>query len=151
MNRVGHPLDSSTLYGPVHNQLAVDNYTATIQEALKLGGKVEVGGKRMLERSGFFVEPTIITNLPHDSPVVLRETFAPIVFVVKAKNLDQAIEWNNEVAHGLSSSLFTNNISSIFKWISENGSDCGIANVNTSPSGNTLLLSFHYLLIQKIS
>jgi len=134
LSRVGHPLDASTLYGPVHNQLAVDNYTNTIDEAVKLGGKIEIGGN-VIDRPGFFVEPTIITDLPHNSPVILRETFAPIVYVLKAKSLEQAIEWNNEVDQGLSSALFTNNIGSTFKWITENGSDCGIVNINTSPSG----------------
>lgn len=114
--------------------MAVDNYKNTIDEAVKLGGKVEVGGS-IIERPGFYVEPTIITNLPHDSPVIKKETFAPIVYVLKAKNLEQAIEWNNEVDHGLSSALFTKNLGSTFKWITENGSDCGIVNINTSPSG----------------
>lgn len=134
LNRVGHPLDPSTLYGPVHNQLAVDNFANTIQEALKLGGKIEVGGN-VIDRPGFFVEPTIVSNLPHNSAVILRETFAPIVYVLKTKSLEQAIEWNNEVDQGLSSALFTNNIGSMFNWITENGSDCGIVNINTSPSG----------------
>lgn len=125
----------STLYGPLHNKLAVDNYTKAIEEVQKLGGKVEVGGN-VIDRPGFFVEPTIVTNLPHDSPVIMRETFAPIVYVLKTKSLEQAIEWNNEVDQGLSSALFTNNIGSTFKWITENGSDCGIVNINTSPSGN---------------
>jgi aldehyde dehydrogenase family 7 protein A1 len=135
MKRVGHPLEASTLYGPLHNQLAVDNYKATIDEAIKLGGKIETGGN-LIERPGFFVEPTIVTGLPHDSPVIKKETFAPIVYVLKAKNLEQAIEWNNEVEQGLSSALFTKNIGSTFKWITESGSDCGIVNINTSPSGN---------------
>ena len=135
MKRVGHPLDASTLYGPLHNGLAVDNFKQAIQEAVAQGGKVEVGGN-VIDRPGFFVEPTIISNLPHDSPVIMRETFAPIVYVLKTKSLEQAIEWNNEVDQGLSSALFTNNIGSTFKWITENGSDCGIVNINTSPSGN---------------
>lgn len=118
----------------MHSQQAVENYKNTIEEALKLGGKVEVGGN-VIERPGNFVEPTIISNLPHDSAVIKRETFAPIVYVLKSKNLEQAIEWNNDVDQGLSSALFTNNIGSTFKWISENGSDCGIVNINTSPSG----------------
>lgn len=67
MKRVGHPLDSATLYGPLHNQLAVDNYTNVLKEASTLGGTIEVGGK-VIDRAGFFVEPTIVTNLPHDSP-----------------------------------------------------------------------------------
>jgi acyl-CoA reductase-like NAD-dependent aldehyde dehydrogenase len=65
----------------------------------------------------------------------MRETFALIVYVLKTKSLEQAIDWNNEVDQGLSSALFTKNIGSTFKWITVNGSDCGIVNINTSPSG----------------
>ena len=101
---------------------------------MKEGGKVEVGGNS-IERSGFFVEPTIVSNLPHNSPIIMRETFAPIVYVLKTKSLEQAIEWNNEVDQGLSSALFTKKIGETFKCITENGSDCGIVNINTSPSG----------------
>jgi len=64
---------------------------------------------------GFFVEPTIVTGLSHDASVVHKETFAPIVYVLKAESLDQAIMWNNEVHQGLSSSLFTAGLDSIFK------------------------------------
>ncbi|XP_052867040.1 putative aldehyde dehydrogenase family 7 member A1 homolog isoform X2 [Anopheles cruzii] len=134
LQRVGHPLDSATLYGPLHNRRAVDGYRATVQEAVQQGGVVECGG-RVLERAGCFVEPTIISGLAHNAPVVLRETFAPIVYLFKARNLAEAIEWNNEVDQGLSSALFTSNIQSAFQWIGENGSDCGIVNINTSPSG----------------
>jgi len=81
------------------------------------------------------VEPTIITGLAHDAPVVLRETFAPIVYILKCKSVDEAMEWNNEVEQGLSSSLFTQNIGNIFKWIGPLGSDCGIVNVNIPTSG----------------
>uniref|UniRef100_A0A182Q1Z7 aldehyde dehydrogenase (NAD(+)) n=1 Tax=Anopheles farauti TaxID=69004 RepID=A0A182Q1Z7_9DIPT len=134
LQRVGHPLEQATLYGPLHNQQAVQNYLDAVKEAVALGGKVECGGK-IIERPGFFVEPTIISNLPHDAPVVKRETFAPIVYVFKAKDLNEAIAWNNEVDQGLSSALFTNNVQSAFQGIGENGSDCGIVNINTSPSG----------------
>lgn len=114
LKRAGHPLDSSTLYGPLHNQLGVNEYKQTIAEAIEQGGKVECGGK-VIDRPGFFVEPTIITNLPHDAEVIQKETFAPIVYVLKAESLNQAIEWNNEVKQGLSSALFSTNISSVFK------------------------------------
>lgn len=134
LKRMGHPLCSSTLYGPLHNQQAVENYLKTIEDVKKQGGNIEIGGN-LIERPGFFVEPTIVTGLSHDSAVVHRETFAPIVYVLKAKSLDEAIEWNNEVDHGLSSALFTKNVGSTFQWICENGSDCGIVNINTSPSG----------------
>lgn len=114
LKRVGHPLESSTLYGPLHNQIAVNNYKNTIAEAVQQGGVIECGGKE-IDREGFFVEPTIISNLPHDAEVIRRETFAPIVYVLKAESLDQAIEWNNEVNQGLSSALFSTNLTSVFK------------------------------------
>lgn len=88
-----------------------------------------------MNREGNFVEPTIVTGLPHDSPVVHRETFAPIVYLLKCKSLEEGIAWNNEVEQGLSSSLFTKNVEHVFKWIGPKGSDCGIINVNIPTSG----------------
>lgn len=114
LNRIGHPLDSNTLYGPLHNQQAVESYKSTIAEAIKQGGTIECGGN-VISRSGFFVEPTIVSNLPHDAEIIQTETFAPIVYVLKAKSLDEAIKWNNEVKQGLSSALFTQNLSSVFQ------------------------------------
>jgi len=134
LTRHGDPLDDGTLYGPMHSQVGVDGYKKTLEEAVKLGGKIEFGGK-VIEREGLFVEPTIISGLPHDSPVVLRETFAPIVYLLKCNSLDEAIEWNNEVEQGLSSSLFTKNLGDVFKWMGPFGSDCGIVNVNIPTSG----------------
>lgn len=93
----------------------MNNYKNTIAEALEQGGVVECGGKEIDKDGGFFVEPTIITNLPHDAEIIQKETFAPIVYVLKAESLDQAIEWNNEVKQGLSSAIFTKNVSSVFK------------------------------------
>ena len=114
MNRIGDPLDDGTLYGPMHSKLGVEGYKKSVEEAIATGGKIEYGGK-VIEREGHYVEPTIVTGLAHDAPVVLRETFAPIVYVLKCKNVEEAIEWNNEVEQGLSSSLFTQNIGNIFK------------------------------------
>lgn len=114
LSRVGPALDEKTLYGPVHNQAAIDNYLSAIAQAQKEGGSVLVGGK-VIDRPGFFVEPTIITGLSHDAAIVKKETFAPIVYVFKAKSLDQAIEWNNEVDQGLSSAVFTRDVTSVFK------------------------------------
>ena len=114
VSRIGDPLEEGTLYGPLHGKVGVEGYQKTIEEALSLGGKIEYGGK-VIEREGNFVEPTIITGLPHDSPVVLRETFAPIVFVLKCGSIDEGIQWNNEVEAGLSSSLFTKNLGDVFK------------------------------------
>lgn len=102
LKRVGHPLESNTLYGPLHNQLAVNNYKNTIAEAVEQGGIIECGG-REIDGPGFFVEPTIISHLPHDAEVIQKETFAPIVYILKASSLKEAIAWNNEVKQGLSS------------------------------------------------
>jgi len=133
-SRIGDPLEEGTLYGPMHSQVGIEGYKKTIAEAVSLGGKIEFGGK-VVEREGNFVEPTIISGLAHDSPVVLRETFAPVVYVLKTSSLDEAIGWNNEVEQGLSSSLFTQKLGNVFKWIGPMGSDCGIVNVNIPTSG----------------
>ena len=114
MNKVGDPIDSGTLYGPLHSKTSVDLYKAALDEAVKAGGKIEFGGK-VIEREGNFVEPTIVTGLPHDAPVVQKETFAPIVYILKCKSVEEGIAWNNEVEQGLSSSLFTQDLGNIFK------------------------------------
>ena len=112
--RVGDPLDTNVLYGPLHTKQSVQTYLSVVNEAIKSGAKVEFGGK-VIEREGNFVEPTIIAGLTHDSPLVQKETFAPIVYALKFSDLDEAINWNNEVKQGLSSSLFTSNLNNIFK------------------------------------
>lgn len=134
ISKIGHQLDSNTLVGPVHSEANIKGYEQTIKEAVSLGGKIEFGGK-VIDREGYFVEPTIITGLPHDSPVIHRETFAPIVYVLKTESVEQAIEWNNEVDQGLSSALFTEDMGKAFKWIGAQGSDCGIVNINTTTNG----------------
>lgn len=131
---MGHQLDIKTLVGPVHSQQNIDHYNETIKEAISLGGKVVFGGKQ-IKSDGFYLEPTIITGLPHNASVVHRETFAPIVYILKTKSMAEAIEWNNEVEQGLSSAIFTENMSSAFKWIGPQGSDCGIVNINTTTNG----------------
>lgn len=132
--RIGDPLDGDTLYGPMHNKQGVQLYLAALEAAKAAGGKVEFGGK-VLDRPGNYVEPTIVTGVPHDAKVVHTETFAPIVYVMKTKSLDEAIEWNNEVKQGLSSSIFTRDVANVFKWLGPKGSDCGIVNVNIPTNG----------------
>ncbi|XP_030752334.1 alpha-aminoadipic semialdehyde dehydrogenase [Sitophilus oryzae] len=134
LNRIGDALEENTLIGPLHSQISLENYKKTINEIKKEGGTIELGGK-VLDRPGFFVEPTIVTGIAHDSKIVRNECFAPILYVLKARNVEEAIAWNNEVPQGLSSSIFTQNIPDIFKWIGEKGSDCGIVNVNIPTSG----------------
>lgn len=132
--RIGDPIEPGTLYGPMHTKQGVELYSKTIEEVKKSGGKVECGAK-VVEMPGNYVKPTIITGLSHDAEVVQRETFAPIVYVLKTSSVDEAIEWNNEVKQGLSSSLFTQNVGNIFKWLGPKGSDCGIVNVNIPTNG----------------
>ncbi|KAK3097064.1 hypothetical protein FSP39_006048 [Pinctada imbricata] len=132
--RIGDPLDDGTLYGPMHSQQGVDLYKKALEEVKAQGGKIECGGN-VIDRPGNFVEPTIVTGLAHDAPIVHKETFAPIVYAIKFKDLDDAFKWNNEVKQGLSSSLFTKDFSKLFKWIGPKGSDCGIVNVNIPTSG----------------
>jgi len=130
--KIGDPLVAGNLCGPLHTQTAVDMYSAAVSEAVQLGGKIEVGGN-VLE--GRYVEPTIITGLPHDSPLVMRETFAPILYVVPCESFEEAVSINNEVAQGLSSSIFTLNPEHIFRWIGPGGADSGVCNVNIPTSG----------------
>jgi len=134
-SRIGDPLESNTLIGPLHNKAGVVKYKTTVAEAIARGGKVAYGGKVLENREGNFVLPTIITGLKHDDEVVLRETFAPIAYAIKVKDFDEAIAVNNETVQGLSSSVFTKNLGNIFKWIGPKGSDCGIVNVNIGTSG----------------
>lgn len=136
--KVGNPLEEGIICGPLHTMAAVEAYEKTIAEAQQLGGKVEVGGSRVSDSEvggSHYVRPTIISGLAHDSPVVKRETFVPIVYAIKFNSLEQVFEYNNEVDQGLSSSLFTKDLGSIFKWIGPSGSDCGIVNVNIPTNG----------------
>ncbi|KAJ1918770.1 Alpha-aminoadipic semialdehyde dehydrogenase [Mycoemilia scoparia] len=132
--KVGNPLEDGILCGPLHTKAAVEAFQQGIKDVEAQGGKIIHGGKVLTELSGNYVEPTI-TSISHDAPVVHREIFAPILHTIKFQTLEQAIEWNNEVGQGLSSSLFTTNPSSIFEWIGPLGSDTGIVNVNIPTNG----------------
>jgi len=132
--KIGNPLEPGMLYGPMHSQAGVEAYKAALEEVKANGGVIEYGGT-VMERSGNYVDPIIVSGLPHDSPVIHRETFAPILYVLKTKSLDEGIAWNNEVKQGLSSSVFTQNIGNAFKWIGPKGSDCGLVNINIPTSG----------------
>ena len=131
--KIGNPLTSKTLMGPVIDQDAIDNYKIAISKAVKQGGKVLYGGN-VIDSDGFFVEPTII-KVKNNFSIVQNETFAPILYVIEYNNLDDAIKEQNDVKQGLSSSIFTNNIMNSEKFLSSYGSDCGIANVNIGTSG----------------
>jgi aldehyde dehydrogenase (NAD+) len=131
--RIGNPLDSDVLLGPLIDHVAVEAYRAAIDEIKKEGGEILYGG-RVLARPGFFVEPTIVRAQPH-WPIVQRETFAPILYVMTFRTLDEAIAIHNGVPQGLSSAMFTNNLRHGERFLSAAGSDCGIANINLGTSG----------------
>lgn len=134
--KVGNPLEDGIICGPLHTRESVNRYFAAIETSQKLGGVVAFGGSSVDSIGGKnYVKPTIITNLPHNAPIVHHETFAPIVYVMKFKTLDEVIAHNNEVDQGLSSSLFTRSVSNIFHWLGPKGSDCGIVNVNIPTNG----------------
>ena len=131
--KIGDPLEHETLMGPLVSQNAVDDYFTAIDKAKSNGGKILYGGNKKFEK-GTYVEPTII-EAENDWDVVQEETFAPILYVMKFKSLDEAIGMHNDVPQGLSSAIFTLNIKNAETFLSSVGSDCGIANVNIGTSG----------------
>jgi len=132
--RIGDPTDPATLMGPLTDQASVQRFLDAIERAKAAGGKVLTGGAR-LDRPGNFVLPTVINGVENSSEVVQTETFAPILYVMPFKTLDQAIEMQNAVPQGLSSSIFSERLKAAEQFLSAAGSDCGIANVNIGTSG----------------
>ncbi|MBI4817415.1 MAG: aldehyde dehydrogenase family protein [Deltaproteobacteria bacterium] len=130
---IGDPLDPKTLMGPLVNEGAVNDMMAALEQVKKQGGEIIYGGKR-LDRPGWFVEPTIVRAKP-DMPIVAEETFAPILYLMECKDVDEGIKIQNGVTQGLSSSIFTRSLQAAETFLSARGSDCGIANVNIGTSG----------------
>jgi aldehyde dehydrogenase (NAD+) len=131
--RIGDPLDSATLMGPLIDPGAVSRYTAAIAAAQAEGGQLLCGGK-VLQRPGNFVEPTII-RARADMRVAQTETFAPILYLLSFDTLEEALALQNSVPYGLSSAIFSDSVHSTERFLSAEGSDCGIANVNLGTSG----------------
>ena len=131
--KIGDPLNKDTLMGPVVNEQAVSDHFTAIEKAVANGGKVLCGGNRFSE-NGSFVEPTII-EAKNEWSIVQKETFTPILYVMKYDDLEDAIRMHNDVPQGLSSSMFTLNIKNAETFLSAVGSDCGIANINIGTSG----------------
>ncbi len=132
--RIGDPLDPATLMGPLIDATAVENFRRAIAEAMVAGGRIVCGGK-VRPGPGFWVEPTIIAGARNDWPLVQRETFAPILYIIAVDTLDEAIDANNGVRQGLSSAIFTADLRTGEAFVAATGSDCGIANVNLGTSG----------------
>ena len=132
--KIGDPTDAKNLMGPLNSRDAVNAYLGAVDKAKASGGKVETGGAA-IDGKGNFVLPTIVTGLTNDAAVVQTETFAPILYVMKFKTLEQALDAQNAVPQGLSSAIFTQNLKAAEAFLSASGSDCGIANVNIGTSG----------------
>jgi aldehyde dehydrogenase (NAD+) len=135
--RIGNPLDESNHVGPLIDQNAVEAYQKAIEAVSKEGGKMVVDAEVLIGKgyaSGCYVKPCIAEVEPHFS-IVKHETFAPILYIMKYSSIEEAIEIQNDVPQGLSSSIFTLNMREAELFLSANGSDCGIANVNIGTSG----------------
>ncbi|MFJ1267364.1 aldehyde dehydrogenase family protein [Legionella lytica] len=131
---IGDPLDSNNLMGPLIDKHAVEQFKKTIARVKEAGGKVVFGGEA-LNQSGSFVQPTLVCNVKNDWDIVQEETFAPILYVMSYRSLDEVIEMHNNVPQGLSSAMFTQNLMHAERFLSAWGSDCGIANINIGTSG----------------
>ena len=135
--RIGHPLDPNTLVGPLIDKGAVNDFTKAIEAARKEGGRVLYGGE-ILEGNGYesgtYVVPCLIEAENHYH-IVQEETFAPILYLMKYSTVEEAIAMQNDVPQGLSSSIFTRDLLEAEAFLSHEGSDCGIANVNIGTSG----------------
>lgn len=132
--RIGNPLEDGILMGPLVTKAAVEEMMAALEKAKEQGGKVIYGGRRLAEHGEQFVEPTIV-KMPSQTEIVHLETFAPILYLLEYKDIEEAIRLHNEVPQGLSSAIFTTNLRTAEKFLSHEGSDCGIANVNIGTSG----------------
>ncbi|HSD74871.1 MAG TPA: aldehyde dehydrogenase family protein [Steroidobacteraceae bacterium] len=131
--RIGDPLQPQTLMGPLIDKQAVARFESALAKVRETGGEVLCGG-RVLNRPGNFVEPAIV-RARNDWSIVQTETFGPILYLIPVRSLEEAIELHNQSAHGLSSSIFTDRLQHAERFLSAQGSDCGIANVNIGTSG----------------
>ena len=132
--KIGDPLDEETMMGPLVAPDSVQEYRDGLAEIKRQGGQVIYGGKVLEDRPGCFVEPAIVRSTP-TMQICQEEIFGPILHVFEVDTLAEAIEVNNGVSQGLTSSLFTTDLRSAERWLSAAGSDCGIANVNAGTSG----------------
>ncbi|HVY23235.1 MAG TPA: aldehyde dehydrogenase family protein [Steroidobacteraceae bacterium] len=134
--RIGDPLMPATLVGPLIDRNAFDAMQTALQQAQQQGGTLW-GGERLLMDQfphAYYVRPAIV-SMPQQTEIVRHETFAPILYVMKYREITEAIAINNDVPQGLSSAIFTNDVREAELFMSSTGSDCGIANVNIGTSG----------------
>jgi aldehyde dehydrogenase (NAD+) len=133
---VGNPLDGGVLVGPLIDSLACEKMQHALADACLQGGRVHGGERMHIDgcAGGCYVRPAL-AEMPEQTEIMQRETFAPLLYVVRYRALEQAIAQNNAVPQGLSSSIFTADLREAEYFLSPEGSDCGIANVNIGPSG----------------
>ncbi len=131
---IGDPLADGVLMGPLINESAVETMLAAVSQAIADGGELLAGGRPLPALGANFVEPALI-RMPRTTPLVCEETFAPILYIMAYETLDEAIALHNAVPQGLSSAIFTRDLASAEAFLSQAGSDCGIANVNIGTSG----------------
>jgi len=132
--RIGDPREQGVLVGPLIDRAAFDAMERALEEARAAGGVVTGGGRVDRGTDGVYVNPALVEMPAHAGPM-LRETFAPILYVVRYAAFEDAVAMQNAVGAGLSSSLFTLDMREAERFVSCEGSDCGIANVNIGPSG----------------
>lgn len=135
--RIGNPLENNTLIGPLIDKASYDAMQGALRQAEEQGGRVLTGGERVdvpACQGGYYVAPAIVL-MPAQSAIVRSETFAPILYVMTYKGLEEAIALQNGVPQGLSSCLFSTDVRETETFLSAVGSDCGIANINIGPSG----------------
>ena len=138
---IGSPLDAGTLVGPLVDEASYDGYVSALEKAQANGGELLAGGARVQADDApdaYYVQPALV-RMPTQSEIVQAETFAPILYVMSYDSFDSgpdsALQMHNDVPQGLSSSIFTLNVREAERFLSADGSDCGIANVNIGPSG----------------
>ena len=131
---IGDPREGTATVGPLIDKAAVGQFEAVIAQAVALGGRVVHGGSR-IDRLGYYVQPTIIDKASNAWPCVQHETFVPIVYIVEYDSMDEALEIHNGVVQGLASGIHSQNFANIERFLSAEGSDCGIAKVNMGTTG----------------
>jgi len=133
---VGNPLEPDILVGPLIDRAAYQNMQAALEQARADGGRVD-GGERVLDEvhpDAYYVRPAVV-QMPSQTRIVREETFAPILYAMRYRDLEEAIAMHNDVEQGLSSCIVTTDLREAETFLSPEGSDCGIANVNIGPSG----------------
>ena len=131
---IGNPIEPDTLMGPLVVRDFVEEMLDAIQQAVLEGGQVLYGGHALPDMGPNFVEPTII-KMPAQTDIVKKETFAPILYLLEYDTIEEAVCLHNDVPQGLSSAIFTDLLREAELFLSRDGSDCGIANVNIGTSG----------------